>query len=201
MTASAMIGISPTHAAPAPGTFTISSNPTPTSTYGSSVTFTVLVNGNKGFGAGIVQFLNGGGNLGSPCTLASGTCSISASGLTVGAHTIAGNYTDTSGNYASGTYGSLTHTVNQGTAAVIVASSLDPSTFDSSVTFTVTVSAGGNGTGELTYATSTPNFCTVTKDGLLTGISEGRCAVTVTRASDGNYIAGTSVPLIIAIRK
>jgi hypothetical protein len=60
---------------------------------------------------------------------------------------------------------------------------------------------GGMGSGVVTYATSTPTVCSVSKSGLLTGLQVGSCYVTVSKAGDGSTLAAVSKPLLVAIRR
>ncbi len=109
--------------------------------YGQSVSFSATVTGSNP--TGTVQFSIDGSNFGSPVTLVSGTAaSASTSTLAAGTHTIAATY---SGDAINGTStGSLSQVVNSASAGVDVASSLNPSVYGQSVTFTATIN-GANG--------------------------------------------------------
>ena len=144
-------------------TITISHSPT-TSNFGDAVTFTATTSGADGIPVGSILFENSEGSLGS-CTMVSGTCSISVSSLTVGAHTIAAEFGGDS-TY-SGAEATLSHTVNEVALATttMVTSSSNPSIDGRSVTFTVTVTA----------ATGTPTGPVVVKIGPTT---VGSCTLT-----------------------
>jgi hypothetical protein len=91
----------------------------PTSTYGQSVSFTVLVTGTGPTPTGTVQFLVDGTNFGSPVALAAGQASsLSISNLGAGTHTVQASYSG-DGNYAAGS-GSFTQTVNKAPLTLVV---------------------------------------------------------------------------------
>ncbi len=104
--------------------------------YGDPVTLTATVA--PGTATGTVQFSVDGTNLGSPVTVTNGTASYMTSTLAVGAHTIIAIYTPDTGNF-TGSSGATTQTVNAASTTTTVASSVDPSAFMQSVTFTATV--------------------------------------------------------------
>lgn len=62
------------------------------------------------------------------------------------------------------------------------------------------VTGGGAGTGALSYATTTPTFCSVSATGVITTIAVGACTLTATRAADANYTAITSAAVTLYIR-
>jgi hypothetical protein len=62
--------------------------------------------------------------------------------------------------------------------------------------------SGGSGNGGVTFAASGSTACSVSTGGLLTVTSgTGTCAITATKADDGNYAVATSAALSIAINK
>ena len=90
----------------------------PGSTYGQSVSFTVVVSGNGPSPQGTVQFLVDGTDLGSPVTLSGGSAtSTSAALLGAGNHTIEADYSGNSG-YAANT-GTYTQVVNQAPLSIV----------------------------------------------------------------------------------
>ena len=114
-----------------------------TTVWGQPVLLTATVQPNtpgSGTPAGSVDFLDvtTGLDLGS-VTLSAGTAMLSTTALAVGSHTIRASYS------GDGTYllslDSLTQTIDQDTTATTVASSVNPSVFGQSVTFTATVCA------------------------------------------------------------
>ncbi|MFN2404596.1 MAG: Ig-like domain repeat protein, partial [Pyrinomonadaceae bacterium] len=131
---------------------TVSSSLNP-SAFGESVSFTATVAG-TGAGAGnpsggSVQFKIDGANFGAPVALAGGSASSgSISTLTAGSHTIEAFFTSTDTNF-NDSNDSLDggQTVNKRDTLTTVSSSLNPSTFGESVSFTATVAGTGAGTG------------------------------------------------------
>ncbi|MCA1577299.1 MAG: Ig-like domain repeat protein, partial [Acidobacteria bacterium] len=131
---------------------TVSSSLNP-STFGESVSFTATVVG-TGAGAGnpsggSVQFKIDGANFGAPVALAGGSASSgSISTLTAGNHTVEALFTsaDTNFNDSNDTLDGG-QTVNKRDTLTTVSSSLNPSTFGESVSFTATVVGTGAGTG------------------------------------------------------
>jgi Bacterial Ig-like domain (group 3)/MBG domain (YGX type)/Dockerin type I domain len=84
----------------------------PGSTYGQSVSFTVVVSGGAGTPQGTVQFVVDGTNFGSPVALSGGDAtSASTTALGAGSHAIQAQYSGDS-NYAANS-GSFTQAVNQ----------------------------------------------------------------------------------------
>ena len=134
---------------------TVSSNVNP-STFGESVTFTATVVG-TGAGAGnpsggSIQFKIDGVNFGAPVALVAGSASSGATTtLTAGNHTVEGVFTssDTNFNNSSDLLDGG-QTVNKRDTLTTVSSSLNPSTFGESVSFTTTVVGTGAGAGNPT---------------------------------------------------
>ncbi len=131
---------------------TVSSSLNP-STFGENVTFTATVVG-TGAGAGnpsggSVQFKIDGANFGAPVALSGGSASSTAiSSLTAGNHTVEALFTSTDTNF-NDSNDSLDggQTVNKRDTLTTISSSLNPSTFGESVTFTATVVGTGAGAG------------------------------------------------------
>jgi len=128
-------------------TLTSSANP---SVFGQSVTFTATVSAaglGSGTPTGTVTFLDGGNSIGTG-TLSGGVATFTTSALAVGNHTITTSYGG-DGNFNSSN-GSLTgnpQVVSTDGTSTTVTSSVNPSVFGQSVTFTATVSAAGPGSG------------------------------------------------------
>jgi hypothetical protein len=136
------------------------------SVFGQSVTFTATVAPvapGSGSPSGTVNFLDGGTPIGSG-TLSGGIATLTTSALTVGDHTITTDYAG-DGNF-NGSSGSLTGNPQVVTAAdtsTLVVSSVNPSAFGQSVTFTATVtdsSAGSSAapTGSVQFLVDGVNF-------------------------------------------
>jgi len=58
--------------------------------------------------------------------------------------------------------------------------------------------SGGNGTGAITYTSSTPSVCSVSGT-MVTGSTTGTCTVTASQAGDANYNAISSNPINIQV--
>jgi Bacterial Ig-like domain (group 3) len=130
-------------------TVTSSSNP---SQYHRTITFTAKVTSVGGVPAGTATFKNGTTALGSVAVNASGIATFSTNALAVGRESITVAY---SGNvdFVGSTSAVLTQTVNKATTKTTIASSKNPSTHGTVVTFTATVTAafGGSATGKVTF--------------------------------------------------
>ena len=183
------------------------------SVYGQAVSFTATVaavSPGTGTPAGTVQFNLDGSAFGSPVTLVSGTAtSTSTSTLAVGNHVVtavyAGNsdYGTSTGTLASG------QTVSSATAGTVVTSSVNPSVYGQSVTFTATISgqyglikrngihseavtgtvswSADTGCGTTTVTSGTPGVATCTTSGLPLGNS----VITATYNGDSNHTGST----------
>src|SRR5262249_45681549 len=126
------------------------------SVFGQTVTFTVTVSAvapGAGTPTGTVTFLDGTVTLGTS-SLTGGTASFATSALSAVKHTITVSYAGDS-NFSSSTSATLKEVVNQASTSATVNSSLNPSVFGQSVTFTATVAAvspgAGTPTGTVTF--------------------------------------------------
>ncbi len=93
---------------PVETTVTLSGNPSGTSTFGSSVTFTAAVL--PAAARGTVTFRDGSTVLGT-VAVASGSASLTTATLAVGLHQISATFTPTDDDYETSTASSITHTV------------------------------------------------------------------------------------------
>jgi uncharacterized repeat protein (TIGR01451 family) len=128
-------------------TTTVTSSVNP-SVVGQPVTFTATVSTvapGAGTPSGTVQFLDNGTPVGAPVALSGGVATMNTSALTVGSHTITAVYSG-DGNFQPST-GSVVQAVNKANSTTTVTSSVNPSVFGQSVTFTATVSAVAPGIG------------------------------------------------------
>jgi hypothetical protein len=177
-----------------------SANP---SALGSPVTFTATVGANApggGTPTGTVTFLDGATTLGTR-TLSGGTATFTTSALALGSHTITASYGG-DGNYTAGTSATLTQTVKIGTTTA-VASSVNPSVFGQTVTFTATVTpASGTATptGIVTYFDGTAALGTGTlSNGKATfstsALAAAGHAITAGYGGDGTFMVSTSPAL------
>jgi hypothetical protein len=170
------------------------------STYGGTVTITTTLPVGT---TGTVTITSGGTTLGTgmvnPTT---GTVSITTTTLPVGTDPITATYGgDTNNGPATGT---TTQTVTKATTTVLLTSSLNPSNYSQSVTFTATVLTGVTGTvtfldgstalGTGTIASGTATFTTST-------LAAGTHSITASYGGDSNYASATSAPLSQTVNK
>jgi type II secretory pathway component PulJ len=180
-------------------TVTVSSSVNP-STYGGSVTFTAAVSGLGVTPTGTVQFKIDGVNFGAVVSLSSGSATSGATTtLAVGNRVITAVYNG-DGNYAPNT-GTLPggQTVNKAIPTVTVSSSVNPSTYGGSVTFTAAVSGlGVTPTGTVQFKIDGVNFGAVVSlssgsatSGATTTLVAGNRVITAVYNGDGNYAPNT----------
>ena len=60
---------------------------------------------------------------------------------------------------------------------------------------------GGSGTGVVTFSAGASTGCSVSGTTLSVTNASGSCAITATKAADGNYLIATSVPLTVTLAK
>ncbi len=141
--------------APTTTTLTSSSNP---SKFGETVTFTATVTVNppaSGTPTGSVDFKDGATLL-STVSLTAGSASYSTNTLSVGTHTITADYSgDTNYDVSTGT---VSQVVEKADTSTSVASSVNPSVFGQSVTFTATIAVASPGTTAVAYPGGTVTF-------------------------------------------
>jgi len=177
-----------------------SANPSLT---GQAVSFTAAVSGSGGTPTGTVQFTVDGTNFGTPVTLvAASATSQSLSTLTVGNHSVTaiysgdGSFTGSTGTLPGG------QTVNAAATTTAVSSSVNPSTFGQSVTFTsaVSVTAPGSGpaTGTVQFAVDGANFGTpvtlvsgAATSQATTALAGGSHPVTATYTPSGGFLGSS----------
>ncbi len=85
---------------------------------------------------------------------------------------------------------------NQSTLTVNVSATSSP--FGSTVTLS---SAGGNGSGSVSFSTVSPSTCQLSGNVVTLGNAGSTCLVIATKAADGNYLAASSTQLSIATSK
>lgn len=128
----------------------ISQNPV---TYGMAVTFTASVQPifYSGTPTGTVTFADGSQNLGI-ATLANGSAQFTVPTLSAGSHPVTATYSGDT-NFQSTISLQVTETVYQASAATVVASSQNPSSYNQPVVLTATVQPqfGGAATGSVTF--------------------------------------------------
>ena len=157
-------------------TVTLASSANP-STYSSSVKFTATVTPTTA--TGTVTFMEGTATLGTG-TISAGKATFSISTLAVGSNSITASYGGDTNNNSS-TSSVLTQTVNKTNTTVTLASSANPSTFGTPVTFTATV----------TSPTTTPTGTVKFMDGsteLGTGtLKKGKATYSTSTLSEGSH--------------
>jgi autotransporter-associated beta strand protein len=173
---------------------TSGSNP---STYGSPLTFTATVTGNSP--SGTVQLLVDGVATSSPVALVGGSAALTTSTLTVSGspHQITAAYSGDDNNNPSSTPGALSQTVTGAGTTTALASSQNPSSLGSAVTFTATVASGaGTPAGDVVFLANAVPFSTNTLAGgvaaaATAALSLGTNTVAAQYAAQGNYLGST----------
>jgi Bacterial Ig-like domain (group 3) len=188
------------------GSFTsLSSTPDP-STFGQAVKFTAVVTPQtSGTPTGSVTFKNGATSLGT-ATLSGGVASLSTAVLSGGNHTITAVYSGNT-NYLSSS-GAVTQTVKPAVSLTTITSSLNPSTYGKSVTFTALVKSAiaGTITGTVTFkdgAASLGSATIVSGKATLatTALTGGTHSITATYNGSANYAVSTSSALSEKVNK
>ncbi len=174
-------------------TLTSSVNP---SVFGQSITFTATVSGAGGTPTGTVTFLDGGSSIGTGA-MVGGVATLTTSSIAVGGHTITAAYGgDVSFNTSSGALTGTPQVVSKANTSTAVTSSVNPSMFGQSVTFTVTVTAAAPGsgtpTGTVTFLDGGSPFVTRTlASGSATlatsALVVGNHTITTSYAGDGSF--------------
>lgn len=122
----------------------------PTTAVGDSVTFTATVTGDGRTPVGTVIFRDGATILGSDTLDGAGIATFTTSTLAAGSRTVTATFEET-GTFLD-SQGSVGQAVGAAASATAVTSSLDPSTYATSVTITATVSGNGpTPTGTVTF--------------------------------------------------
>ena len=182
-------------------TTTVSATPSP-SVFGQSVTLTATVNAvapGSGTRTGTVTFFDGAATLGTG-TLTAGVATFTSSTLSVGAHSITAVYNGDT-NFTTSTSPTFTQTVNKASTTTALSSSLNPSTFGQSVTFTAVVSVASPGAGLPTGSVNFLDGATVVGSGTLSGntatfttsaLGAGTKSITAVYAGDTNFSTSTS---------
>jgi RHS repeat-associated protein len=166
---------------------TSSTNP---STYGSSVTFTASVPSGD---TNTVTLYNGSTALGT-ATPSSGTATVVSSSLPAGSDSVTASIA-AGGNYAANTSSAITQTVNQAVPSISLASSANPSSFGTSVTFTATFPSGSSGTVTfydhgLSIGTATISGTTATL--ATNALIVGSHVITASWPGNANFYSGES---------
>ena len=172
---------------------------------GQPVTFTATVTAaapGSGTPTGTVTFYDGTQAIDSE-TLVGGTAEFTTSSLALGDHAITAVYGSDS-DFTGSTSATISETVKQASATTAVASSVNPTVFGQSVTFTATVSATppgtGTPTGQVTFydGTSpidTENLINGTASYSTAALAVGGHSITAEYSGDTDFIGGTSTAI------
>ena len=176
------------------------------STAGQTVTFTATVTA-VAPGAGIsssgtVTFMDGATSLGSGSVNASGVATFSTSALSVSlsGHSITAVYGGNT-NFAGSTSSAILQVVNPASTTTTVSSSLNPSNYGQSVTFTATVtSPGGTPAGTVDFKDGATTIGTGTLSGgtatfSTSALAVGTHSITAVYGANGNFAGSTSSAL------
>lgn len=178
---------------------------TPSSVYGSAVTFTATISSTSGTPTGNVTFFDGATSLGS-IALSGGVAQLTTALLAAGQHSVTVQYGGDSNN-AAGISSALNQTVNKAQTSVTIQSSANPSTLNTPVTFTVTVNgvtvivSGVNAaavpSGSITFNNGTANFDTKAlvsggASSTTSNLEAGVKTVTASYGGDGNYLTSSN---------
>ncbi|MGD0735468.1 MAG: Ig-like domain repeat protein [Terracidiphilus sp.] len=173
------------------------------SIFGQPVTFTATIAPaapGAGTATGTVTFLDGGSPIGTG-TLTGGVATFTASGLSVGNHTITASYGG-DGNFNSST-GSLAgnpQVVNKANSVTVATSSKNPSILGQPVSFTASISAvapgAGTPTGTVTFLDGGGSIGTGTLSGGIatfttSTLGAGNHTITTSYTGDGNFNGST----------
>jgi uncharacterized repeat protein (TIGR03803 family) len=183
-------------------TTTLSSSPNP-SVVGQAVTFTATVTAQSGKPTGTVTFYNGTTVLGTgTLSTVSGAqvATYSTNSLLVSSDSITAVYPNTPG-FQGSTSNAVNQTVNQATTTTAVVSSLNPSIYGQSVTFTATITPQyGSCTGTVTFNDGTTQIGTGAVSNDVASLSvntlvAGSNSVTAVYGGDANCQGSTSSAL------
>jgi hypothetical protein len=149
-----------------------------------------------------VHFYDGATLLGSHA-LASGVAAFSTTKLTTGTHSITAVYV-ASADYLTSTSSVLSEVVDKASTKTTIASSKNPSTSGSTVTFTATLAAVAPGAGTPTGTVTFMDGATVLGTGTLASkkatfatasLAEGTHLITAVYSGDSNFNGSTSTAL------
>jgi len=166
---------------------------------------TALLTARVGSGAtGIVSFIAGSVALGSVTIDGSGTAVLSTqlAGLPPGSYVVTASYSGNS-NFAASS-ASLTEVLLLANTTVSLASSSDPSSYGSLVTFTVTLTPGTTGTVALTDGATVIGTTAVNGGGAtfsINSLSAGSHAMTAVYSGDHNFAGATSPAVVQFVNK
>ncbi len=167
------------------------------SIYAQSVTFTATVSPSSA--TGTVTFSDGSSTLGTAALNGSGVATFSTSSLGIGAHSITAAYAGDT-NFASSSSGQLSQNVNIANTTLGLGSSVNPSIYAQSVTFTATVSPS-SATGNVTFSDGSSALGTAALNGGVatfstSSLSVGAHSITAAYAGNANFAPSSSGQLL-----
>ncbi|MFY9853825.1 MAG: Ig-like domain-containing protein, partial [Terracidiphilus sp.] len=190
-------------------TTTLTPAPAPNpSNYGESVTLTASVSSSGGTppNGETVKFMSGSTSLGT-ATLTSGVASLTTTALPVGADSITAVYGGDS-DFAGSTSTAVSETVNKASSTMTMTSSVNPSSFEQSVTFTATVLGhyGGVATGSVTFSNGSTSLGTASLSGnsaslATTTLPVGADSITAVYSGDSNFTGSTATAVSQAVNQ
>jgi hypothetical protein len=191
---------------PAATSTVIASNANPT-TFGQAVSLTATVQPPAGSTAsGTVTFLDGSSSLGT-ATLSSNNALLTVSTLAVGSHAVSAVYAGDA-DFAGSTSGVLTEIISQAPTTTTFAVSPNPSVFNQSVSFVITVAPvkGGTPTGTVTLLDGTTSLTTATLSAgtgriYYGGMAPGTHAITAVYSGDANFGGSTSASQNVVVNQ
>ena len=176
------------------------------STFGSNVTFTATVSSGAGTPIGTVTFKDGAASIGTGA-LSGGHATLTTAALGGGNHSITAVYGGTA-NFATSASGAITQTVHAATTASALTASVNPSSYNQSVTFTAKVTSGGGipaGTVTFKSGGATVGTGALNGSGVATfatnALIVGAHSITAVYAGNGNFAASTSAVLAHTVNK
>jgi hypothetical protein len=175
------------------------------SVFGESVTFTATVaavSPGAGTATGTVQFRVDGQPIGTPVSLVSGVATFSTSSLAVGSgYSITAVYAGDS-SFLTSTSTPVSQVVNKASTTTALASSVNPSLFGQSVTFTATVATttpgAGTATGTVQFFDGQTSLGTVTlasgsaTSAAITNFGVSTHSITAVYSGSSSFVTSTS---------
>jgi hypothetical protein len=182
------------------------------SVFGQLVTFTVTASAvapGAGIPSGNVTFLDGANALATVSLNPAGIAFLATSALSVGTHPITVTYAGDA-NFNGNTSNQVNQVVNKAATTTTLVSSVNPSSFGQSVTFTATVTASAPGAGTPTGTVTFTDGATTLGTGTLAGgvatfatanLSVGTHSIVGTYGGDSSFLGASSAPLSQTVTK
>ena len=187
---------------------------TTASVFGEAITFTALIAATApgvGTANGTVQFYDNGSAIGTAVTLISGMATSAAiTNFGVSTHSITAVYSGGS-NFVTSTSSAVSQVVSKASTTTALASSVNPSVFGESVTFTAAVAAGspgaGTATGTVEFFDGSLSLGTVTlssgsaTSAAITNFGVSTHSITAVYSGDAGFVTSTSSVVSQVINK